>query len=194
VCVWQADTGKLLWSDHTTHTDIIYAIEFSPDGKTLATAGIDKLIRLWEANTGRLQRTLAGAAWDGISSLAYSPDGNWLASGGHGGPEEGGTVRVWNLSTGKPQFIFTKGGDGFRTGTAVRVCFSRHGKTLFAVGQFGDPQNPRWKLRGWELSNGREQQSLVERDGFARAIAVSPDDQHVAIGTWEGEVVIVSLK
>jgi WD40 repeat protein len=70
----------------------LLAVRFSPDGKTLATAGADRLVRLWEAETGRFIRSLQGHAMS-VTALAFSPDGKMLYSAGLDK-----TIRVWRLT------------------------------------------------------------------------------------------------
>jgi WD40 repeat protein len=78
------------------------SVEFSQDGKTLASASFDKTIKLWKLKGPpsdlevTLLRTLQGHenwVWD----VSFSPDGTRLASAG-----EDNTVRLWCPST-EPQ-------------------------------------------------------------------------------------------
>ena len=62
------------------HTEVAYAVAFSPDGKTLASGSLDNTIKLWDVTTGRNTATLNGHS-GGVTSIAFSPDGNTLASG-----------------------------------------------------------------------------------------------------------------
>src|SRR5262249_59884765 len=75
--------------------DPVYGLAVSPDGKTLATGGLDRTIRLWDVTTGKQTR-----AWEGsvvsVSSVAFSPDGRTLASG-----NLNGGLRLWDPATGK---------------------------------------------------------------------------------------------
>ena len=73
----------------TGHTDIVLTIAFSPDGKLLASGGMDETIRLCDAVTGKPRRVLTGHEGR-VKSLAFSPDGNILASG-----SADKTVRLW---------------------------------------------------------------------------------------------------
>ena len=36
-----------------THQGTVWAVAFSPDGKTVLTGSVDKTARLWDAATGR---------------------------------------------------------------------------------------------------------------------------------------------
>src|SRR5262249_62097187 len=62
------------------HTEEVFAVEFHPDGRRLATAGPDRAVRLWDLARGEEVVRLQGHT-DFVWSLAFSPDGATLASG-----------------------------------------------------------------------------------------------------------------
>jgi WD40 repeat protein len=76
------------------HRDELRAVAYSPDGRTLATAGKDGMVKLWELPSGKERATLPAAeGWRRyIRRLAFSPDGTLLAAAG-------GYVSVWKLQT-----------------------------------------------------------------------------------------------
>ena len=78
----------------TGHTDKVWSVAFSPNGKTLASGSIDHTIKLWDVATGSLIRTLTGHT-DYVRSVAFSPDGRTVASG-----SDDKTIKLWDVSTG----------------------------------------------------------------------------------------------
>jgi WD40 repeat protein/serine/threonine protein kinase len=77
------------------HTDEVWSVTVSPDGKYLVSGGWDHKIRLWDAETGRGLGIL-GEHMSWVYSVAFSPDGKRLASAS-GSPGQPGDVKVWDL-------------------------------------------------------------------------------------------------
>jgi WD40 repeat protein len=72
-----------------------WAVAFSPDGRMLATAGIEQLVHLWDVRTGRLIREIEQNVGTAVLGLEFSPDGKVLAISG-GGP----FASLWDVATG----------------------------------------------------------------------------------------------
>ena len=63
------------------HSNSVTSLDFSPDGRRLATASGDKTVRIWDVATGQTVRTLT-AHTDIVEAVRFSPDGRKVATGG----------------------------------------------------------------------------------------------------------------
>src|SRR5207249_1803831 len=72
----------------------VFGVASGDNGKILATATFDGIVRLWSRETGKLVREMKGHT-DILKAVAISDDGKLVASCGCDK-----TVRVWDLTTG----------------------------------------------------------------------------------------------
>jgi WD40 repeat protein len=88
------------------HSDSVLTVCFSPDGKLLATAGMDQKIKVWSVAEGKLTQRLDNPAFKGLShpgwvyALRWTSDGKHLVAAG-AAPRLRGYLSVWEAATGK---------------------------------------------------------------------------------------------
>ncbi|MBW4564055.1 MAG: PD40 domain-containing protein [Mojavia pulchra JT2-VF2] len=185
------------------HSNRIYSIAISPDGKTLASGSGDNTIKVWNLYNGELLATLNGHS-SAVRSVAFSSDGLILASGSNDN-----TVKLWYSLTGTT-FL----GEN----NVTSVAFSSDGRTL--ASSSGDNNIKIWNLKTneliytlsghekcamsvvfalngqalisgsidhtikiWNMKTGLAIHTLKEHSAAVRTIAISPDGKTLASGS-----------
>jgi len=197
-----AATGKEIrrLEGHARGFDATRSVDFAPDGKTLASVGMDGAIRLWDVATGKETQKLAPLLGAFDLFVKFSPDGKMLVS------KDGGSVRLREVLTGKEIHKLQTAGGGPVIGTGppgavvaaassrpVDVSFSPDGK-IIAVGYIGS-------VHLWETLTGkkiREIAFLPEKVAFpfgaqnvpltASAVVFSPDGKTLAAAVDTGKL------
>ena len=82
------------------HERSVQAMQFPPDGSTVASGGIDETVRLWNPSTGELQQTLEGHSRP-VNALAFFQGGRYLASVSGGRAQGGNELILWRLKDGQ---------------------------------------------------------------------------------------------
>jgi RNA polymerase sigma factor (sigma-70 family) len=184
----------------------VFALAYSPDGKSLASCGMGSAVHIWDAATGK---ELLQLAKDDASckNVLFSHDGTTLITG-----ERSDTVRLWDVKTGKVRdgrfeagpasyrFPLALSPDGtvLATGTVdgvVRICRT---DTLKAVTAFQASKremealafSPDGKLlacageeaviRLWDWQMDQEVRQLNGHRGTVWSVAFAPDGSTLA--------------
>ncbi len=161
-----------LGSQRLCHSKLVQGIAYSPDGKLIATAGNDGVIRLSELGSMRLRSELKGHE-QGAYLLAFSPDSSLLASSGFGNNY---CIILWNVTTGREVRRLTG-----HTQSIHGLAFSPDGKQLISGGQDN-------VIRIWNPETGRETYSWPGVGKRIGTVRFSPDGKMVAAVCYEAGV------
>ncbi len=121
--VWNMETNAPMLTLGNGEAMGLFALEFSPDSKLLATAHSPSyVVNLWSMEDGKKEGTLLGHSYR-IWDIAFNPEGNRIATASWDG-----TVRLWDTASAREVLIPHRRYDEIILG----VAFSEDGSRLFA--------------------------------------------------------------
>jgi len=155
------------------------ACTISPDGKMLASSGVDKQILVWDLATGMIRHRITGQP-QRASALAFSPDSATLASGSNK------TVKLWDMKSGELRRTLA--------GYSDWVCalrFSPDGKSIasgscdwsfhrghdWPYAEDRAPEVSEWRL--WDSATGHLHRTVKET-GRLLSLDFAPDGKSLA--------------
>lgn len=211
--VWDVQEKKhILTLEHKTRLSspsTVISTAFSPNGKTLATAGYKSII-LWDVKGWVKKKTLIHDDW--VNGIVFSPNGEYLAS------VDGKLIKVWDherqqviarldadsewvgaIAFSPDSRIFaTAGSEGkiklwstsnwqfireIKDVTSVSdLVFSPDGESIASAGH---------QVVVWSVQNGKKIASYMEHNGWVMETAFSPDGTTIASGGLEDGILCI---
>lgn len=155
-------------------------VNFSPDGKKLATGAKDGIVRVWDVENDQPQENILPGRHSGqVTSVVFSPDGRRIASS-----DSDGTIRLWNLQhVDKPGDEIAK-----RDGSINCLAFSHDGIILASAGvggavRFQNLQYPDKPVK-----------SIETNEEYVTSIAFLHDGSTFAAAGYKGIISLWDLK
>jgi WD40 repeat protein len=185
--VWDAATGapvgdlidrNLSVDDgERTHEGKVSGVALSPDGRLLATASRNGIVKLWTTagDIPQFHRSFR-AHRSGIWDVGFGPASALLATAG-----EDSTVKLWDVDS-QEQVGELRG----HTFLVRRLAFNKEGTRLASVGLDG-------LIKVWDLDSKQELLSLSGHVGPVRGVTFSPDGRRLVSGGNDATVRVFTL-
>jgi WD40 repeat protein len=148
------------------------AVAISPDGKTIATAGWKRPVRLFALETGKMLDTLISEGL--IRVLTFSAAGDILVGGG-----DGATFHIWDTKKWKDKTY--KVGKVMQGSGISSIDISRDGKVMVT----GHTDS---SIAIFDLQKRRELHNFFVRDAATMAVRFSPDCTLLATAHYDKSI------
>ncbi len=182
--IWSVADGRLIREIKDAHSETVFAVRFSPDGKQLASAAGDRLIKIFDTQSGEPIRRMAGHTGH-VLGLSWKADGKMLISGG-----SDNVLKLWEVEKGLS--LRTMKGTTYQIGAYKRditsVAFIGDSEQIFAASGDGT-------VRLHRTTSDNDILTFAGTKGYQHSVAVTPDGRTViATGSdgtlriWSGHV------
>ncbi|MBE8968185.1 AAA-like domain-containing protein [Nostocales cyanobacterium LEGE 12452] len=160
----QAVYGADEYNRFSGHTAAVMAVDISPDSSLVASASMDRTIKLWRRD-GTAVVTLKGHQ-GAVRAVKFSPDGRILASA-----SEDSTIKLWQRDPKDASWRISRTFKG-HTASVWGVAFSPDGQTIASTS---------WDttMRVWKRDGTLVRTFQGYKAGFL-GVAFSPDGQTIA--------------
>lgn len=106
------------------HAGKVMSVCFSPDGRLLASGGMDNTVKIWDLRTGLELKTINGHS-NQVTDVAFTPDGTHLITRANDD-----AVKLWDVQTGKP---LAASGDSGRNAEYSNLSVLRNSNTTVST-------------------------------------------------------------
>ena len=165
--LWRVPDGTLISDFPNVHSDSVFALDVSADGKFLASGAADRFAKIVDVAHGKVVRTLEGHTHH-VLGVAWKRDGRTLITAG-----ADNVAKVWNTTTGERR----KNLEGFSKEITAAAFV---GVSDEAVLSGGDGQVVLVK------STGEKVRSFAGATDYVYAVATTADGSVVLAGGADG--------
>jgi len=149
-------TGEILSSLGEVHSDSVFSLKFSPNGRLLASGAADKIVRIFDSDTGEQMGTLEGHTHH-VLAVSWNDDCATLATA-----SADNSLKIWDAETGTQKRTIS----GFKR-EVTAIGFVGQSNQLLAVDASGAAQLI-------DSENGKQIRNFSGADGPLLSIGISP--------------------
>jgi WD40 repeat protein/serine/threonine protein kinase/DNA-binding XRE family transcriptional regulator len=168
--VWEIETGVQV-QVLKGHTNLVAAVEISPNGRQAISVSWDRTLRLWDLASGAeiLRAESPAILWD----VVFLPDGK-RALTATGEP----SMMLWNLETGEIMHHYSS-----QTGKVWTVALSPDGKLALSGSDGG--------VILWDVASGAQIRNFsVDNASPVHSVVYSPDGRYALGGLADGRIIV----
>lgn len=168
--IWDVATLNLVKNITDAHSDTVFGVEFSRDGKYILSGAADKFVKIFEVATGKHVKSFEGHTHH-VLDVTWKPDQTVVVSAG-----ADNAIKVWNVETGEQQRTIA----GY---TKQVTSIQWVGRSANIISSGGDGN-----VRYHQADNGSNFRNFPAGADYQYSVAASADEKVIVAGGEDGIV------